>query len=141
MSISIFDWNFLVDVLNAVWAVESLVLALICWAYLMHEILARKWPGYPKWTVGMRVAAKLSMIAIGITITRVDLVYWRGIQEGGPYNAWQAIVFALGGAISTLGFLLAVRVLSVRLFGMGPWRAAVVLFFMTTIAAVLLHLH
>jgi hypothetical protein len=141
VTVSIYDWNFLVDILNPVWGVESLILALICWAYLWHEFLARKNPPYLRWTVGMRVAAKISLISIGISITRLDLMYWREVQVNGPYSAWQAIVFAGGGMISCVGFLLSVRVLSVRLFGMWPWRFAVAMFFVTVIASVLWQLY
>jgi hypothetical protein len=141
VTVSIFDWNFLLDILNPVWGVESLVLAGVCWAYLWHEFIARKYPPYLRWTVGMRVAATLSLISIGICITRFDLLYWREVQENGPYEAWQSMFFALGGALSAIGFLLAVRVLSIRLFGPWPWRIAIGAFFATVVASILWHIY
>src|SRR5882757_9707545 len=119
---------FILEVLNGDWGVEALCLGIVCWMYLIHEIRARpkrRWP--MRWTDGMRVAFAISAVSAGVWITRSVIYIWRHIYGGNEYfSLLELNTLIVGGAIGTLGFLLAIREISKPLFGSWPWLASIV---------------
>jgi hypothetical protein len=107
------------ELLNGNWAIASLALFVIGLAYLTHETISNHVHGShwrDRLTVGMRVAFAVSTLSAGVFIRSIETWRWR--RFGGDLD--QAVL-TIGSLIAILGFLCAIREISSRLFGIGPW--------------------
>lgn len=134
--------EFNLELLNGNWSIAALALMVICAMYLMHEMAARRvfgWRWRSRLTTGMRVAAALLTLSFGIFMRSIETWRWR--VSGGEIADLNQVVLQIGGIIAIIGFLCAIRELSLRLFGRAPWMwtlAAMVIF---SGASVFFHFH
>lgn len=143
------DLSFVLEVINGDWALESFALMLVCLGYLFHELNSRKlwaelgshgfmfWRWRLDWTVGMRVAAAIATLSSGIFITRSTIYIWRAIYGAGDFGMGQLIALILGAALGAVGFLCAIREISMPLYGRCPWIATLAALLLTTAMMVL----
>lgn len=115
------------ELINGNWAISALALAIICAAYLRHEWMARRYYPEPdeRFTVGMRMALALIVLAVGSFIRSLVLFEWfhTGTMVETLSNVWMIV----GGSIALTGFLMVIRQLSVRIFGQGPWLITLII--------------
>lgn len=87
----------------------------------------------------MRVAAALFTLSLGIFIRSMEVWRWR--MAGGAMADLNQLVLMIGGVVAVVGFLCAIRELSLRLFGRGPWVWTLVAMVVFSIISVFLHFH
>lgn len=116
---------FALEVINGNWAIDAIILAWVCGAYLLHEWMARK-VERRRWTRGMRVASAIATLSIGIFISRAMIYVWRHFFEGGEFTAGMTVVLIVGATIGSMGFVCAIREISQPLYGPTPWAMAIV---------------
>lgn len=117
-----YDAIFISEVLNGAWSILAIICSVICSNYILEEWF-RRHQRKPRWTIGMSVASSMLAMSIGSFLTRLtvffgnsaDLVHGQGLQQ------WQIIVLSFGGFVGAIGYLLAIRALSLALIGRWPW--------------------
>lgn len=116
------NWMFASEVLNGNWAILCIVLLVVCVCYLVDESVAH----HKKWTIGMRAAFALLVLTIGIGTLRIsEYVGWH--LFGDIYHPNMMPWRMIGGTVGTIGFLVAIKEFSSRLYGDLPWIVAVAL--------------
>lgn len=111
--------EFGLELLNGNWGIASLALMAICAIYFVHEVVARKVRWRSGLTPGMRLAAALFTLSLGVFMRSIET--WRWILLGDSITDLNQVVLQIGGIVAVVGFLCAIRELSVRLFGRAPW--------------------
>lgn len=94
----------------------------ICAMYMAHEVRARhifRQGGRLRVTPGIRVSLALFTLSLGIFIRCAEVWLWR-VGGGAPLDLNQTLL-TVGSIIAIVGFLGAIRELSLRLFGRAPW--------------------
>lgn len=125
--------EFILGLLNGNWAIASLALTVICCIYLRHEIVARL--RRPTWiTQGMRMAAALGIMSLGIFIRLVEA--WRWLAGGGDLRDLSLNWLMFGGLIAIVGFLYAIREISEPLYGRAPWLCTLIAMMIFTTGSV-----
>lgn len=124
------------ELINGNWGLAALSLLVICAAYIRHEWMARRAfiDHDDRITLGMKMAAALCVLSLGVFIRSVVVYEWRhyGSNTGDLNETWLMI----GGSLALVGFLLVIRQLSLRLFGQGPWLVTLVVMGLFTSASI-----
>lgn len=137
------DENTLQDVLEVInggWALLALSLFLVSFAYVWHELRAREmmiWRWHLDWTKGMRVASAVMTMSLGIFCTRITIYIWRAFYDGGSLGNAQLYFLIFGAFMGAVGFLCAIREISMPLFGPCPWIMTMLSLFIVTAAMVI----
>lgn len=134
------DLSDVLEIINGGWALLALSLSCVCFAYVWHELHARHlkvWRWHLDWTKGMRVAAAIFTLSVGIFITRLTIYFWRAFYDAGDLGELQLYCLIFGAALGAVGFLCAIREISKPLFGACPWITTMVALFMATAAMVI----
>lgn len=121
---------FASEVLNGNWAILCIILSIVSITYLVDE---RKVTD----RTGSRAAFSVLVLTIGIGILRIsEYLGWHLYRDLYHPNTmpWRYV----GGVIGTIGFLLAIREFSRRLYGDFPWAIAVVLMIGFTIIEIII---
>lgn len=145
------DLSFVLEVINGDWALLSFSLMLVCLGYLYHELNTRKmwrelgshgyavWRWRLDWTTGMRVSSAIATLSAGILITRATIYIWRTMYGAGDFGKGQLLSLTFGAAVGAIGFLCAIREISLPLYGRCPWIATMLMLFAATFVMVLFH--
>lgn len=131
----------MLEIINGGWALLALSLSFVCAAYVWHELRARHlmiWQWHLNWTKGMRVAFAILTLSLGLFITRLTIYFWRAFYDAGDFGELQLYCLIFGAALGAVGFLCAIREISMPLFGACPWVTTMVALFIVT-AAMLVH--
>lgn len=85
----------------------------------------------------MRVALALFTLSLGIFIRLAEIWRWRAF--GAHIEDLNQSLLLWGGIIAIIGSLCAIRELSFRLFGRGPWVSTLILMVIFSAISLVFH--
>jgi hypothetical protein len=117
------EMNFVLETINGTALILAVVLLLFLSFYLASELRRRdlSWHDLFDYPAGMSFALSIAVTNCGVVITRSNLWSWRRLGTGEQMSPWQIDIHLLGTAMTSLGMLWMIRVLSRARFGEWPW--------------------
>jgi len=127
------ELNFILETINGVVLILSFPLLIVLTIYIISKIRQQKQPLHqalvnaPNSTV-LALALALYLDKVGVLVTRVAVWTWRHFGDGlkgGPMNDTQVHALLAGTALSAVGLLWLIGILSRPRYGNGPWLACI----------------
>ncbi|WP_187399363.1 hypothetical protein [Bradyrhizobium paxllaeri] len=118
--------NFYLEMINGTSVILIAVLLAFLVTYIKAELHRRdlSWRDLFDYPAGLSLALSITVAAFGFALTRGSLWVWRQFGSGEQMSEWQLHLALIGSAITSLGILWMIRVLSRPRFGDWPWIAA-----------------
>ncbi|MCK1670325.1 hypothetical protein [Bradyrhizobium sp. 150] len=121
------DVNFYLEMINGSGAILLAIVLAFFTMYLVEQRRFRKlsWrETFFKPPPGVALLMPMMAIKVGLLLSRGSLWIWRQFGNGGHMPAWQMDLTLAGTAITSIGLLWLLRVISRARFGEWPWIAS-----------------
>lgn len=134
--------NFILEVINGSVSILTYFL-LVFLAYYIAEDFGKEtftWRNLFVLSTAMALVIALFVEKTGTFLTRSVIWLWRMTGGSVPFSVAENLILIVGAALTMMGLLMLIRILSRQRFGNWPWAFAAVIVFSYDAAAVITHL-